>query len=151
MGSGVRVERSEDLRLIRDLVLTCWDTIAEDGQNAKDYFPNPSREAYLVAFVGDEPAGVLTISSANASILHVHIHVDPSQREQKYEIGQALIDYIKGNTEFRSMVVYIPTIYPNVSGFAKRLGFVNVGTAADGFLKNGELHDLEILQRKIED
>lgn len=150
MGLGVTVERTEDVPVIRDLVLSCWDTIAEDGQESDDWHPNVDRSAYLLARVDGRPAGILSISSANASILHVHIHIDPQMRDHKYEIGKALIEYVKEYSEFLAMVVYIPTIYPNVSGFATRLGFVNVGTAKRGFRKDGDLHDLTIMQMELE-
>lgn len=150
MGRGVTVRRTEDVALIRSIIHACWAESAEDDHEAADWWPNIQREAYLLACVDDEPAGILTISSANASLLHVHINVLPIERKHRKDLGRAFLDYIADHSDFRAIIAYIPAIYRHVIRFALGLGFVNVGTAKRGFKKHGTLHDQLILQLELE-
>jgi hypothetical protein len=146
VGRSVSVQRTEDRDLIRDLVLSVWDSIAEDGLTAESWEPNFYRRVYLCAYHGENPLAVMSAHPINASALQVHIHIPHENRELKYEIGQALIDYVWAEAGFSSLVAMIPVIFPNVEGFAKRLGFVNVGALKRAHKKDGELHDVNVLQ-----
>lgn len=146
MGRNVIVRPSLDEEVIKELFLSCWETISEDGQDPEDWRPRFEREGYLIAWDEHEPVALLSTTSANASILHAHIHIPPEKRDKKYEAGEAILNYIWDNTEFLSIVVYIPAIYQNVIGFVKKMGFVNVGCVRRSYRKNGQIHDLEILQ-----
>jgi len=150
VGCDIAINRTHDAGLVRDIVGSCWDTIAEDGQEFSDWYPNTAREAYLLATVDKRPAGILTVSSANASLLHVHPHILPEERRHRIEVGRAWVDYVTEHAPFRAMVAYIPEIYRHVIWFACSLGFEGVGTARRGFLKDGELHDMRILQLEME-
>ena len=146
MGSAVRVDKIEDADVIRDIVLSVWDAIAEDGLQADQWHPNFYRRAYLCVYEGENPLAVMSVHPINATSLQVHIHIPHECREKKYEIGQSLIDFVWSETEFKCLVAMIPVIFPNVEGFATKLGFVNVGTLKRAHTKGGELHDVNVLQ-----
>lgn len=143
----MKAELTTDIKLITSMVTAVWDEIAEDELKSGLFQPNFYRRTYLCVFDDHgEPLGVLSMHVESTQMIHVHIHIPHGSREEKYEIGQAMIDWIWGETPFTSIIAYVPVIFPNVIGFANRLGFINVGTLSRGHKKDGELHDLQVLQ-----
>jgi RimJ/RimL family protein N-acetyltransferase len=145
----IRAERTEDIDVIKPVVVSVWDTIAEDGIEHKTWVPNPYRTAYIAVFDDDTPVGILSAVPMNASALHVHIHIPPESRGSKYEIGAALIEYITEVTEFTTLIAYIPVIYENVRRYAERLGFEDAGLVKRAHLKNGDRHDMTVMQLEV--
>lgn len=147
----MRAARTEDIDLIKDIIVSVWDTISEDGYDHKEWVPNPYRTAYVVVYDDQErPVAILSATPANATAMHAHIHIPPEHRSLKYEIGEELKRFLFAETEFSSIVVYVPVIFENVIGYVKRLGFKEAGRLVKAHRKNGELHDMDILQLRKE-
>lgn len=138
--------RTIDPDLISPLVLSCWDTIAEDGHSAAEWEPDTLRNAWIAVEDQGTVLAVLSAFPETAGLISVHPHVAPAYRHRRYDIGRAWIDWIWENTPYRGLVTYIPVSYPHVYRFAKGLGFFNVGRLRQAFLKHGELHDMHVMQ-----
>lgn len=141
----IRIAGQDDLADVRSLMLSCWDTISQDGDDRDSFTPSPQRESYILAVVAGLPAAVLSLSSANGGIVHGHIHVHPGRRKHSDQIGRALLAWLREQDRFRALVVYIPTCCPNVRRFVQRMGFQPVGCVPRAFRKDGEDHDMDIL------
>lgn len=151
MGCRVNAYRTTDPDVISPVVMSCWDTIAEDGYSAEGWAPDTLRNAWIAVEDAGVVMAVLSAFPETAGLISVHPHVAPAYRHRRYDIGQVWIEWLRLNTPYRGLVTYIPVSYPHVFRFAKGLGFINVGRLRRAFRKHGELHDMHVMQLELED
>lgn len=107
----------------------------------------PDNHIYLGCFDGDEILGFFWLIRENNIVLDTHINILKEHRHRAVELSKEfflfMIEHFYGITH--KLNCKIPTVYPEVIGHAKKMGFVEEGIDRQSMVKNGRLVDRIIL------
>jgi hypothetical protein len=137
---SLKVERTLDTGLIKDVVSKMWDNVCEDGHSFDEWDPEPESCAWLT--VGE--CGLYSLHATNKTTLEMHAFIKPEHRkEYSDESGKAILKWIliESPAQYKKIITQVPKLYPNVKNFCLRHGFVLEGINRLSHQKNGELVD----------
>ena len=135
-----------DILLDEDIV----DSITEDGATTNDLLPNVFKEQWLALIAENTVIGVCCIhpKTSVSCIAHINILKEYRNKHSK-DAGAGILDWVKDNTKYKTIITEVPAIYTNVINFLTSFDFVEAGKLKGAFMKNNELIDLIILSRSI--
>ena len=146
---GVSIARTWNESLIRHILTQdhIWDSIAEDGQEAKDFEVDLDKSMFLSINAGETCIGLYILHAFNGATLQIHANVLRDFRDRAKESGEKVLEWIRDNApdKYQKVIAQIPEIYPNVYHFTKNRGFKDEGLITNAYRKNGKLVDLHIL------
>ncbi len=132
----LKESREDAQRIVRRPEI--YKTICDDGSPTAEDFVIPEGWICVVAYV-DEPAGCFVLHSLNSVTMECHVQILPEHRNLSAEIGRAVIQWAKDNTEAKKLIAWIPFDCENVKCFAESMGFKVEGVSEGSIMKNGEL------------
>ena len=127
-----------------------WETVAEDGQQAKDFEPDLDSDCWLL-MSDDEVIGLYNFHAHNSVTVEIHAQVLPDHRkEYSQETGLAALRWIydyefDGGKVYQKVIAQIPVIYENVKRFTCGFGFKVEGINRKSYLKGGVIVDQYLL------
>lgn len=146
MDSSVSILHIYDTQTIQCVMMheDILPTIIDDTWDGAAYQPNTINDIYLGCMAKGEFAGLFKFHWIGGSVLQAHAHILKKYRKDFSEkFAKAAINYILVNIQrCDKLEAKVPTIYPNVSNYLKRIGFVQEGISRKSFKKNGEMHDM---------
>lgn len=123
-----------------------YKTICEDGAPDPEDIAIPEGWLCVVVYLDDTknivpliPVGCFVLHEQNGVTMNCHVQVLPDYRDISAEIGQAVIQWAKDNTEAKKLIAWIPFDCENVKCFAEKMGFKVEGVSEGSIMKNGEL------------
>jgi hypothetical protein len=124
----ISVDETKDLGVVRDILVheDIWWRIAGADDSVEDFTP-PEDATYLLATIDDTPAGLLVILPNFDS----HFQLLPEYRNQKYEVGAAVLAKAKEYTD--RLTTDIGKDHPNVHHFALKNGYNVLREDADNW------------------
>lgn len=138
------IERTHDMDLVRSILLSCFDWVADD-LTPKDFKPvDVPAMIYLLA-VTDRPVGVFILHPHNFVTYETHVAFLREGYGLAEEAAKAHLRWMRKNTPCRKVMAYIPVVNQLAYRLAKSVGFVDEGFSPKSFLKSGELIDRHIL------
>ena len=150
MDLSVIVERTKDIELINSIMFNddIFDVISEDRVTKENQRFDVYGECWLKVLCDETLIGLYNFHYINQSTLEAHVHILPEFRkahsaESIIKIYQWIIDECDGAVS--KFVCNIPSLYPNVLSFCLSNGFTLEGTNRKSHLKNGILHDINMV------
>jgi len=131
---GVSTEEEIETVLCDDEI---YDRISDDDCPAKEDFEIPFNAVdFFSAKVNDKLAGVIVMHGDK-----IHFNILKKHRKDAEYIFECF------NQSWRkNMVAEVPSLYPDVLGFAKKVGFDEVEVVKNDYKKNGKLYDCHKLK-----
>ena len=120
-----------------------WERISEDGQDPTKFVAIIDEILHWIGlYHGDTLFGVSCIHphSANVGVSHINI-LEPYRKDHGLRGGLMSLQYAVKHTEYAKYISEVAIIYPEVSGFIGKLGFVREGINRQSMLKGGEMID----------
>lgn len=125
-----------------------YKTICEDGSpDAEDLFI-PEGWRCVVAYL-EKPIGCFVLHEFNGVTMTCHVQVLPEHREHSAEMGKAVIQWSKDNTDAKKLIAWIPFDCENVKCFAEKMGFKVEGVSEGSIMKGGQLLDQWLVGFKL--
>lgn len=115
-----------------------YETICDDGSPTIEDVVIPDGCISVVVYV-DEAIACFILHEVNSVTLMCHVQILPEFRHLSDEIGKAVIEWTKDNTEAKKLIAWIPFDCENVRFFAERMGFTVEGISEDSIMKGGKL------------
>lgn len=118
-----------------------YKTICDDDSPSIDDICIPEEWRCVVAYDGPNivPVGCFILHYINSVTMVCHVQILPEHREMSAEIGEAVIQWTRDNTEAEKLIAWIPFDCENVKWFAEKMGFKVEGVSEDSIMKGGEL------------
>lgn len=119
-----------------------YKTICEDGSPKAEDLYIPEGWRCVVAYLNDlqyDPLGCFVLHELNGVTMLCHVQILPEHRHMSAEIGQAVIQWARDNTDAQKLIAWIPFDCENVKCFAEKMGFKVEGVSEGSIMKNGEL------------
>lgn len=124
-----------------------WGRISSDESPKAQDWEISRRGVYLGGYVDGEVVAIMVFHEVGDSVGKCHIHTIPERRKEiAAEFAQGALEWYWTYFDHDRLLAEIPTLYPDVIGFAKKFGFEEVGIGQDPFLKSGQLYDKVILR-----
>jgi len=143
----------EDYNMVMDLMASLWEETCEDGANYREYSPSV-KDLWVEFLDGDKSIGAIRLRQWNGVTLQMCVNIRKECRKDyaKY-VPSAIHKWIKGNVDskFKKVVAFIPSYFGNVLAFAKGAGWDEEGIMQKAFQKNGDLHNIHVFGKKIEE
>lgn len=144
------IERTRDIDLINTIMFNddIFNVVSEDGTTKERQRFDVYNEYWLKVLVGNKLVGLYNLHHSNQSTLEAHVHILPEFRN---EHSQNSIIKVYGwliencGDEIVKFIAKIPSIYPNVLKFCLINGFKHEGINRKSYLKNGNLHDIDMV------
>lgn len=138
-----------------NVVSECFDDSTEDGTL---FFPsevNTQKDCWLTLDSKDGTIGFMLAKAFNRTMLDIHPFILKGMRKYSVYAGIATLDYLHEFAPYmyKKIITQVPSCYPHIMRYAKRLGFEEEGRYKGGFTKNGERHDFVIygLERQFKE
>ena len=130
--------------------------IKDDGSPPAEEFTIPDDCISVVVYIEeppdiDKPISCFVLHSINFATYECHVQVLPEHRDRSSEIGQAVIEWTRQNTQAKKLIAWIPFDYENVKNFALEMGFKVEGVSEDSIMKQGKLISQWLLGLKLWD
>lgn len=141
----IRIERTYDAKLIRSIMWSMWDDVAEDGQIKDNYWPDVQPELWLNVSKDDAVLGVYRLHAITDSCLQVHIqikkeHRGETAREVQAAVNRWWLENLPAN--YQKLIAEVPVLYPNVREFILANGWTIEGINRLSIKKKGRLVDM---------
>lgn len=123
-----------------------WGKVADDFAPPPHEF-QPIEGPMYIGVTGDgEPWGLFVLVPHTSTIVEVHTCLLPiCWGVNAYEAALGFAEWIWRNTQFDSLITFVPVNNRLALRFAKVSGMVEVGRLPKSFRKNGVLHDQILL------
>lgn len=148
MDVSFEIERIDNPRVIKRILTipALWEVITEDNSlPAEEYEPLIHDQViYLLIKQGKKVLGLFVVHAMTGTVVIGHANILPAywgNREMNKAIGEAAIQWVWDNTDFRKIITTVPVIYKHVLAYTQRIGMKREGIMRDSYLKNGQLHD----------
>ena len=116
-----------------------YKTICDDDSPDVEDLCVPEGWLCVVAYIDETPAGCFVLHEINGVTMQCHVQVLPEYRHMSAEIGQAVIQWAKDNTDAKKLIAWVPFDCENVKNFAVKMGFKVEGVSKGSIMKGGEL------------
>jgi hypothetical protein len=137
------IERVYDEDKIKEIVISMFDDVVEDGTSKSCFDLNVNRDCWVSC---DNYKALFHIQAFNRTTLDLHCYIPRENRSNSKEYGLSVIDWINKNAPemYKKIITQAPSIYRHISIYVLGLGFKKEGSYKKAFLKNGELWDLNL-------
>jgi RimJ/RimL family protein N-acetyltransferase len=134
------VSRSHDHKDIKRVVMSMLSDVTEDDTAPECANIDVDTDCWLS--LGE--CGYMHVSAYNRTTLDIHPYIIKEQRNKSIECGKATLKWVAENAPsmYKKIISQVPSIYPHIKRYTKRLGFEHEGTYKKCFTKNGQLYDL---------
>lgn len=123
-----------------------WDRITSDKSPQSDEWEISRHGIYLGGYVDGNIVAIMIFHELDDRSGQCHIHTLPEGRKQfAFEFAQGALDWYWTYFDHDRLFAEVPTLYPDVIGFAKKFGFREVGLKPESFNKSAMLYDKVIL------
>lgn len=132
------IKRTFDEEVIKRFLLAdgIWDRISADGDVKEELRIEPEFALYLTD--KNEEIGLFVVHTTSGGDYKCHVQVLPGKRkEYAAEFGNAVLKWVWDRTSINRMVASIPVMYPDVAGFAEKMGFTRTGEEMSTRTRNG--------------
>ena len=142
----MNIRETTDIEEIKSVLChpEIYPCISQDGNPTAREFEPPMNVSYIGGYIDGEIMGIM-IYHPYKDGLKCHIQVLPEFRK-KYakEFGRIALNF----GEAKNAIIYadIPTCYPNVLAFAKKVGFEITGSIKDDYTRDGKVFDATTLR-----
>jgi hypothetical protein len=124
-----------------------WGRVSSDITVPADEWAINRFGLYLGGYVDDDVVAVMVFHEVADKVGQCHIHTLPEVRKQyASQFAEGAFEWYWTYFDHDSLIAEIPTLYPDVIGFAKKFGFKEVGVGRTQFLKSGQLYDKVVLK-----
>ena len=144
------IERTRDIDIINSIMFDddIFDTVSEDGATKERQRFDVYNEYWLKVLVNNEVVGLYNLHHTNQSTLEAHVHILKRFRGD-HSVNSILkaYEWLVENcgSEVVKFTSSIPVIYPNVLRFCLSNGFTHEGVNRKSYLKNGIVHDVDMV------
>lgn len=142
---------TRDAALIRDLIRRAWDRPQMLCEGASlDRIPVLDAAQYWVGF-RDGAAVALFIGVQQSPVcVDMHVCITPECRgREAVELIRAGLAWLAAHTQYRKVIGSIPAYNRPMLYVAKAAGFTILGTNRDSTMRNGQLADQIIVERRL--
>jgi RimJ/RimL family protein N-acetyltransferase len=148
----INISETFDIDLIRSIVTDddIYPYISDDlSPPPNNYTPQSGTGLHwlLVTDANDDICGLFFVHRCNAAMYECHTCLLKGHRGQKAVVSAiAAVKWVFENTPCEVIVTHVPAYNHPAYRLAQSAGFSPVGVIANGWLKNGELHNLNKLE-----
>lgn len=143
----VTAQRIYDVRVVLAIISEpkIFDAISEDGASMP--MVDVINQHWVGFFVGAKIIGVAQFRQLSSHVWDSHIHILPEYRkEHSAQAGKVITEWFSENLKGSAMVCTVPDTCKNVVRFVESIGFKRCGLIENVWLKNGELHNVNLFQ-----
>jgi hypothetical protein len=145
---AISIERTIDIDLIKSILTSLWDVIAEDGKLIEDFQVDLENNIFLAVIDDKTTVGLYILHAYNGCTLEIHANILPEYRKEcAIPSGEKVLAWFDefAPEKYQKLFAQIPEIYPNVYRFTLERGFNDEGRLKNAYRKDGKLHDIHIL------
>ena len=158
---SVTVQPTRDWNLVMQLIERFHERVLDD---ATESLPHPMlnelvrqlvtdpANAVLKVSVDSQPAGCFVFKRDKPDTYEIHTLLLPNCRGRlALAAGKKALQAVFGRPEIKWIVGFCPPTLPEVFWFGKRLGFRVAGMFAKPWVRDGQSHQMKLMQLNVKD
>ncbi len=150
------ISLTDDMKLVAEIVTSndIWER-ASEGDSLPEGF-KPTHDEYcnwLIFRENNTILGIIYIHSETSISLDMHLYTIKKHRKLAKEMMMLFFKWFVEKTSAAKLNATVPSFYPEVINFAKKVGFQDEGINRLSYLYKNEAHDqqnLGITRKEIE-
>lgn len=137
------IKRVFDTQKIRSVVEPMIDDVVEDDTLHDCFELDVEKDCWLAV---DDYKALYHVKAFNRTTLDLHCYIPRENRSKSKEYTMTAINWIKQEAPdmYKKIITQVPSIYRHIKIFVLSVGFEQEGSYKKSFLKNGNLHDLNL-------